>query len=146
MAIIRIQNTSNINAEGTRTNRNRKPVFCITTGIMYASASDAAEKIGCTQGNMSWALTGRMRTCKGMRFCYVAEIIDHLEEIADIARKRAEKETAYNAIVAKEEAFKKANENVAKHQAKCEELRRMLAAEEQKLKTAEITVKNLIRG
>lgn len=146
MALITIQNTSSINTIGTRTNGNRKPVFCISTGIMYASASDAAEKIGCSQGNMSWALTGRMRTCKGMRFCYVTEIIDHLEEIADIARKRAEKEIAYDAIVAKEKAIKEANDNLARHQAKCEELRRMLAAEEQHLKTAEAAVNNLIRG
>ncbi len=139
MALITIQNTSNINAEGTRTNRNRKPVFCITTGIMYASASDAAEQIGCTQSTMSWALTGRMRTCKGMRFCYVAEIIDHLEEIAGIARQRAEKETTYKVIA-------EANANIVKHQAKCEQLRRQLAAEEQQLKAAEATVKNLIRG
>jgi flagellar motility protein MotE (MotC chaperone) len=113
---------------------------------MYASASDAAEKIGCTQGNMSWVLTGRMKTCKGMKFCYVADIMDHLEEIADIARKRAEKETAYDAIVAREKALKEANDFLAKHQAKYEELLRQLAAEEQELKTAEAAVNNLIRG
>lgn len=146
MALIRIQNTSNINAEGNHTRRNAKAVFCITTGDVYASATDAAERLGCAPSTVSWAATKRMKTCKGLRLCYVSDITEYLEEIAVCARARETKVVAYNAIVEKEKALKEANDSVTRHQAKCEELRRQLAAEEQALKTAEAAVNNLIRG
>jgi hypothetical protein len=129
MATIRIHNVSNINAEGTRTNGNCKAVFCITTGEVYASARDAAEIIGCNPSNVSWAATGRMNTCKGLRICYIADIIEHLDEIASIARERNNKVVEYNKIIAKEEAARKARENLVKRQAKCEMLRQQLEKE-----------------
>lgn len=140
MATIRIHNTTEVTGQGTRTRGNAKPVFCITTGEIYTSAADAAEIIGCSQGNVSWAATGRMKTCKGLRLCYIADIVEHLEEIASIARERNVKVVAYDRIAAREEAIRKANENRAIHQAKCEKLRKQLEKEMELLAEAESKV------
>ena len=118
MARIRIHNTTELNAEGNRTNGNAKAVFCITTGDVYASASDAAEIIGCAQSTVSWAATGRMKRCKGLRLCYVANITEYLEEIAECARARQTKVTAYDAIIAEQSARANAQANLEKAMAR----------------------------
>ena len=129
MKTIRIHNATEISAEGTRTKGNCKPVFCITTGIVYTSAADAAEKVGCSPSNMSWALTKRMSTCKGMRFCYIANITEYLGEISETARSRAEKISAYDAIIASQNAERNARKEFATRQKNCEVLRARLEKE-----------------
>lgn len=143
MKTVRIHNAANINAEGSRTNANCKAVFCITTGEVYASSRDAAEIIGCSQGNVSWAATGRMRTCKGLRLCYLANIAEHLDEIASVARERNVKVVEYNKIVTREDERRKAAEAAEKHRAKCEELRKQLEKEMELLEAAEDTIKHI---
>ena len=129
MATIRVHSTSEVTGQGTRTKGNTKPIFCITTGEIFTSSIDAAEIIGCSRSNVSWALTGRSKTCKGLRICPLSDIVEHLEEIAAIARERNVKVMAYDRISAKEEAIRQADEVRTKHRERCAKLRADLEKE-----------------
>lgn len=124
-----IQNASIINVEGHRTHKNCKAVYCITTGEVYASVTDAAEAIGVTLTAMSWALSGRSKSCKGKRFCYINQIVEHLDEIATNSRSREAKVVAYNEMVEKQEKIRKAQAKVDKHDARISELQEALNKE-----------------
>ncbi len=128
MTKIHIQNESFIKAQGIHTSKNNKPVYCITTGEFYASVLDAAEKNGVSYAAMSWVCCGKSQKCKGKRFCFVSKITEHLEEIAECARIREAKATAYDEIYAKQEAVRKAK-------AKYEHYTNRVADLEQQLET-----------
>ena len=64
---ITITKATNLNAVGRHTNGNSKPVFCISTGIIYASVTDAAVNAGVSGAVMSCAVTNKIRPCKGKR-------------------------------------------------------------------------------
>ena len=102
MKNITITKQANAQAIGSRSNGNCKPVICITTGAIYASATDAAEKLGVSQATLCLAASGKIKTCKGKRWCYIQHIMQHLEEIAENTRVREEKVLAYDKIVGKE--------------------------------------------
>lgn len=121
-----IQNASIINVEGHRTHKNCKAVYCITTGEVYASVSDAAEANGVTPTALGWALSGRSKSCKGKRFCFINQIVEHLDEIAENNRTREAKVTAYNTIVEKQDKIRKAQAKVDKHKSKVDELQAKL--------------------
>lgn len=139
---INIQKCSNVTVVGHHNHKNCKPVYCIDTGEMYASAIDAAAANGVTHPSMSNALTGKNKTCNGKRFCYISKIMEHLEEITEANRIRAEKVAAYDAIIAEQNAKKEAQENLAKHQANVETLRQKLEAEMQLLQEAQALCAN----
>lgn len=130
---INIQNASNVTVVGHRTSKNCKAVYNITTGEIYASCLDAAEAIGSTHGAASQALTGKTKTCKGMRLCYVSKMMDHLEEITEMNRIRAAKVAAYDADAERRNAIVKAEEDVKKYDTKVIELRRQLEEAESHL-------------
>lgn len=119
---LNIQNTSIINANGTKTNRNCKAVFCITTNTFYVSVAETAKAIGVTQGAISWVLTKRMKTVKGLRFCYVHEIMEYIDEIAETNRINAEKARLYDELIAKQNKAKKIEAKRDKHNARLEKL------------------------
>lgn len=104
---INIRRATNVKAVGHHINGNSKPVFCITDGAVYASVIDAAEKTGATQSNMSAAVTGKIKTCKGKRYCFISNVMEHLDEIAENLKIRNEKVAAYDAMVAQENAKRK---------------------------------------
>lgn len=112
MTTITINNKTEIKAEGTRTHKGCKPVFCITTGEVFASVLDAAEKAGVTPGTMSYAITHSSQgtTCKGNRYCFISEVMAHLEEISQFINAREEKVAAYDALKAEENAAREAEE------------------------------------
>jgi hypothetical protein len=87
-------------AVGASTNGNRKPVFCLTTGEVYASVRDAAKILGSAQSCMSRACSDSSYTCKGKRFCFVSDIVQHLDEMAENIRKAKE----YDKLIAQSEA------------------------------------------
>ena len=123
---INIQNASNVNVNGHHNHKNCKAVYCIDTGEMYASAIDAAKAEGVARASMSYALTGRSKTCNGKRFCFVSKVMEHLEEIAEMNRIRAEKVAAYDADVERRNAIAKAQNNVERYEAQVIELERNL--------------------
>jgi hypothetical protein len=145
---INIQKSTNINAIGIHMNGNAKPVFCITDGSVYASVTDAADKNGTTVASMSCAVTGKIKTCKGKRYCFISDVMRYLDEISENIKTRNEKVAAYDAIMAErraqeeaEEAERRrkaeAQERLEKHKAKCADLAAMLEKEMQLLKEAE---------
>jgi hypothetical protein len=134
---INIRRATNVTAVGHHINGNSKPVFCITDGAVYASVTDAAEKNGANPCNMSAAVTGKIKTCKGKRYCFISEVMEHLDEIAENLKVRNAKVAAYDAMIAEQNAKREAQENLAKHKAKCEELRAKLEKEMQLLQEAE---------
>ena len=79
---------STINAIGKQRNANRKEVFCITDGKIYASVVDAAETIGVTGAAISRHLTGIAHTCTGKKFCFAKDVAEHLEEISESMQNR----------------------------------------------------------
>jgi C4-dicarboxylate-specific signal transduction histidine kinase len=119
---LNIQNASFINAEGTKTNRNCRVVFCITTNTFYASVGAAAKAIGVTSGAISWVLTKRMKTVKGLRFCYADEILEFMQEIAATNRANAEKARLYDEMIVKQNKRNQLHEQISKHDARIEEL------------------------
>lgn len=116
---ITLQKTSEMTAVGNSTNGNKKPVFCLTTGEVFASVRDAARIIGSAQSSMSRACSDSSYTCKGKHFCFVSDVVTHLDEIAECIRKAKE----YDKLVAQEPEMQqiseapKAKEEPKKHSA-----------------------------
>ena len=139
---INIRKASNVKATGHHINGNSKPVFCITDGSVYASVTDAAEKVGVNSSVMSNAVSGRSKTCKGKRYCFISDVMSHLDEISTNIHTRNEKVAAYDAMIAKQNAAKEAEAKLAIHRANCEKLRAKLEKETQMMKEAELLVNN----
>lgn len=112
---INIQKCANVTVIGHRNHKNCKPVYCIDTGEIYASTIDAADANSVSHPSMSNALTGKTRTCNGKRFCFVSKMMEHLEEITEANRIRANKVAAYDADMAR-------RAEISKRRAKLEEL------------------------
>jgi hypothetical protein len=105
---VKIQNASEItNAQGMPRNRNAKPVICLDTGEVFASARDAAESAGAHPSTMSWALTERQNTCKGKRYCYLSKVTEHLDELTTNIQAMSEKAKKYDELVARKDEMPK---------------------------------------
>ena len=137
---INIQKAGTVNVTGHHIRGNSKPVFCITDGSVYASVTDVAENFGVHMTAVSQVLNGKVRTCKGKRYCFISEVMAHLNEIAENFQIRNAKIEAYDAMIAEQNAKKEAQENLAKHKAKCEELRQKLENEIRLLEEAQAIV------
>lgn len=111
--IVKIHNQANVNASGTKTSANCKPVYCITTGRIYASVADAAKDFDVNQSTVSRVIIGKTRTVKGNRLCYLSKVTEHFDEITECITKIHEKASHYDAIVAKQVAKQKAFDNLA---------------------------------
>lgn len=130
MKRINVQNESNVRAEGHRVKGNCKPVFCITTGEVFTSVSDAAEKLGVTSSTVSWVITGRMATCKGVKLCLISDVVEHLDEIAESIQQK-------NVFC----GYHKATQKAAQHKANITKLQQKLEKEMKLLEMAESEVK-----
>ena len=136
MKNITITKNSTVQAIGKMRNGNSKPVFCITTGEIYTSATDAAEQLNVSQATLCLAASGKLKTCKGKRYCYVKDIIPNLNEICENARTRAEKVAAYDKIVTnqtRKQALADRKAKFATMQAKLEKEAALIAQEEAEL-------------
>ena len=123
---IRFQKTSDIhNVTGIHTTYNNKPVMCISTGEVFASVTDAAQYAGSSVGTMSCALRHN-RPLKGKKYCFVARVTEHLDELMESAREREEKASAYNEMKTHKEKISVARAKYVKCKANVEELRRQL--------------------
>ena len=130
---INIQKASNVNVNGQHSNKNCKAVYNITTGEIYASGIDAATALDIDPSCVSAALTGKSRTCKGMRLCLVSKMMEYLEEITEQNRIRTSKVSAYDAILAEKEAKQKALEKVEKHEQNVIDIRMQIVELNKKL-------------
>lgn len=105
---ITIQKPAHIRGKGKCTNGNTNAVLCISTGEVYTSCTDAAMNNDTTVGQMSSVCRGRSHTTKGKRFCYVKDINEHLDEVAESIRKA----NMYDELTTKEEKRKELYEHM----------------------------------
>lgn len=131
---ITITKPATAQAIGTRSNGNCKPVLCITTGEIFASATDAAEKFGVSLCVVAHAASGRIRTVKGKRFCYIKDVMQYLEEIAENTRIREEKLAEYDKIVNAD----KRKQELEQRKVKLAAMRKKLEEEDAAIKAEEI--------
>lgn len=123
MKKINIQNEANINGNGIHNNKKCKPVICIDTGEVFTSAADAAEHAGVHFSMMSAACLGKVRTCKGKRYCYLSQTPENLDSIVTRLREASAMESdakKWRAYQAEQEAVRKAEEKHAAELAKAE--------------------------
>ena len=80
--ITKIQEEALADVYGIHTNTSAKRVFCITTGEIFASVSDAAQANNVTQSFMSHAIKNAHRgaTCHKKRFCFMSDILVYMDE------------------------------------------------------------------
>lgn len=133
---IRIHNESNINVHGTCTSKLRKPVLCIETGKIYASEKDAAKDIGVSQNTISLTVHKKLKHCKGMHFCFVTDIMDHINEIATSIQSNYESARKWDELTAKQEAERKAREEMENSLAQRRAKHTMLVAYKEKYEKA----------
>jgi hypothetical protein len=143
---ITLHNEAVVSAHGRKRNTNAKPVFCIDTGEVYASSLDAAEQIGVSPSTLSWALTGRQKTCKGKRYCLVSKIPEYLEEITIAMQTRDMKVRAYDEMIYHQQAIDEAIAKLEKDKATREKLKRQLEAIEQDIIATEKELEELKEG
>ncbi len=158
MKKITIQNEATIKAEGKRESKLCKPVICIETGEVFASATDAAEHMGVHYTTISATCLGKVQTCKGMHFCYLNAALENLDAVmarlreaaameSDAHKWRAQEAAKEEARKAKEQheaAVEKARAKVAKHTENCSKLEAKLTEEERMLMEAESELQNLL--
>lgn len=137
MTTIKIHKIANINAIGHHTGKNNKPVVRIAPFAIYASLTDAAEQNDCTIGAISVVCNKKYKYCKGKRYCWLSDLMEHLDEITEGLNTQQKKADAWDAMLAKQKAEKEAREKYAKHQQKCAELRAKLEQEMQLMHEAE---------
>jgi biopolymer transport protein ExbB/TolQ len=155
---ITIHNEATIHAEGKRNSKNCKPVICIETGEVFTSATDAAEKVGVHYSMMSSVCLGKVRTCKGMHFCYMNAALENLDAVMNRLREtsameedarkwrkyQAEQEEIRKAKAKHESDLKKAEDKVARRTEICEHLAAKLAQAEQRKMEAEMELEALL--
>lgn len=110
---ITIQEKATVNANGVHTQKTAKPVICLTTGELFASCTDAAIANNVDISSMSFCCTGRQKTSNGKKFCYIADLPSHLDELATSLQKLQK----YNGLIAEqEEKERKAKEKEEERQ------------------------------
>ena len=105
---ITIQRKAIIRGKGKSCNGNTNAVLCITTGDVLTSCTDAANHADVTPGHMSNVCRGNSHSAKGKRYCYVKDINEHLDEVAESIRKA----NMYDEFMTKEEKRKELVANV----------------------------------
>lgn len=114
-------------ANGIHTNGNNKPVINLDTGDKYASATDAAEILGCSVHNVSVCCRGKTRVCKGFHLAYVAHASQNVDALAERIKALTTQQTElerkaalWDAQEAEKEAVRKAEEDLNNAIAKAE--------------------------
>ena len=83
--------TDSVQANGYRIGGNAHPIIDLTTGDIYASSTDAAEKLEVTPSAMSWNITGRTQTCKGHKFIKVVDAGNNISAVSKAIKNANEK-------------------------------------------------------
>lgn len=67
---------------GKKVNGNCNAVFCISNGSVFTSQKEAAKVCGVNPAGVSLVCRGLQRCVKGLRFCLVTDIPNHIVEIS----------------------------------------------------------------
>lgn len=142
---ITLTSETTINANGIQRTKNAKPVFCIDTGEVFASATDAAEAYGVSVYAISTCCLGKVKTSCSKRWCYIKDMEKHLEEISISVQERNFKAKAYEDIMYKQTELDNVKEEVAKRKANYDKLQQRLNAEFEALTRAQARYDELTR-
>ena len=136
MTNITLHNRTEVKAQGKHINGNSKLTVCITTGEVFASMLDAAEKENINPSCISIAIKNvdKGATCKGKRYCRASDVIFYLDEISRNINEREEKAAAYDALMAEEKAAREAEALRQKEMTATETLISKLEAKAEKLR------------
>lgn len=177
MTKVIIDEKSTINAEGVLNTKGCKPVICLNNGNVYTSATDAAKANGLHVDCVSRNCLGQIKESRieKLRFCYLKNINEHLDELTANLRKlarengnlkaenltlkantsqySAEDIAKWKAVYDAQEAKRKAKENYDRLKAEYNQLEAEFAALEDKENTlsaellaAELELRELSNG
>ncbi len=62
-----------------KSNMDESPVVCVNSGKHYKTISDASKDTGCSQSNISACCMGKMKTSRGMTWCYEKDYYNGME-------------------------------------------------------------------
>jgi chromosome segregation ATPase len=113
MKTINIHNNTNINAEGKLNSKHCKPVICLETGEVFSSVTDAADAVGRNAQNLSYHLTGKLKSFAGRHYCYLSKATESLDAIVTRLRETSSMEDdarKWRAYQAEQEAIRKAEQ------------------------------------
>ncbi len=143
-----ISNNATIKSTGEHVGGNCKPVVCITDNMTFNSVTDAAEYYNAWAVQISNVCTGKFRTFRGKRFCFLRDINQHLDEMMDNSRNTAErvselerKATLWDTYQREQEEKRKAEEERA---AEIIKLERKLECQKQIVKEIDVEYQNAI--
>lgn len=122
-----IKDRATVQSIGEHTNRNCEPVVCLTENKIFNSVVDTASYYDVSESQISKMCNGKAKTCHKMKFCFLRDIDQHLDEIMENNRRNTENErkaALWDAYQKEQEAARKAEEErqqaIAKAKAKIE--------------------------
>ena len=122
-----INETAEITAEGTRTAKTCKPVICLNDGRVFASGKDAAEQLNVSPSQVCECLRGQIKSCKGLKLCYLSKVNEHLDVIM----------SRYRELAAMEDDAKRWREQQQREETRQAEAKRLADAEKAAVAAAE---------
>ena len=125
-----INERATIQSIGEHTNGNCEPVVCLTEDKIFNSVTDAANHYDASISQISAVCNKKAKTCHKMRFCFLRDIDQHLNEIMENNRRNMEKISALEQKAALWDAYQKEQEEtrqqaIAKVKAKIERRERI---------------------
>lgn len=125
-----INERATIQSIGEHTNGNCDPVVCLTENKIFNSVTDAANYYDANISQISKVCNEKVKTCHKMRFCFLRDIDQHLNEIMENNRRNTEKISDLERKAALWDAYQKEQEEsrqqaIAKVKAKIERRERI---------------------
>lgn len=124
-------------AKGTKRNKNAKPVMCIETGEIFTSATDAGIAYGVGVDCISVNCLGKTKTCKGKHFCYLDQMPEHIDNVANYIQTIVHKAKLYDEMMAEKEKKSRLQAELAKAKEAYDKLVDKLEAEAMRIINAE---------
>ena len=119
-----INERATIQSIGEHTNGNCDPVVCLTEDKIFNSVTDTANHYDVSISQISAVCNKKAKTCHKMRFCFLRDIDQHLDEIMENNRRNMEKISDLERKAALWDAYQKEQEErqqaIAKVKAKIE--------------------------
>ncbi len=123
-----ITTDSTIEAKGKLTNGNCERTVCLDNGDVFRSIIDTADILNLNRSYLWMHLQGKRSHCKKMHFAYLKQVkanpdilIKRIQEMAKEIAILKEKADKWDAMIAEQEAARKAEEKRAEDLAKAEE-------------------------
>ena len=105
-----INERATIQSIGEHTNGNCEPVVCLTEDKIFNSVTDTANHYDASISQISAVCNKKAKTCHKMRFCFLRDIDQHLDEIMENNRRNTEKISDLERKAALWDAYQKEQE------------------------------------